>query len=328
MKRSHIINLFIFIALISWATCRYANKSYNVTERKFALDTIIEISIETKSKDYQSIIDSAFVLIEKLDSTYSYYQNNSKVWKMNHQGGDIILDNNLLAMYNLASEYFQLSSNRYNIAIGQLTDIWDFKQQIIPDNKIIEQAKTMIDFRALNVDGNVLTKPETIKLNFGSIAKGMIVDRVIEYFINNKIESGLINAGGDIRIFGKSKPIQIGIQHPRETRNEIIEILSITNKAVVTSGDYERYFIVNGQRYHHILDPLTGYPANNCVSVTVIASSAMEADALSTTLFLLDPESGLKIVNSLENTEAIIFYSDKEIIKSVKSPGFDKYIQK
>ena len=135
-----------------------------------------------------------------------------------------------------------------------------------------------------------------------------------------------MNAGGDIRIFGKNKAIKIGIQHPRKAQNEIISILNIQNSAVVTSGDYERFFMQDGKRYHHILNPQTGFPAKNAVSVTVISKNAMLADAYSTALFLMPHREAIELVEQTKDLECIIFYENNSVLQNVQSSGMKKYV--
>jgi len=174
------------------------------------------------------------------------------------------------------------------------------------------------------------------------------VDKAVEFLQKNGIKKGIVNAGGDLRIFGYKKPLEIGIQHPnaggdlrifgykkpleigiqhpRKKRNEIIAILKVKNKAVVTSGDYEQFFIIDGKRYHHILNPKTGFPAKTCVSVTVIASTALQADAFSTALFLLKPKSAIELANKTPNLEAIIYATENGSLVSYKSKNINQYL--
>ena len=326
MKRKDLINLFIFISLITWGIYRYRAKTYRFNNSRFAMDTLIEITIETKASDGDLLLDNAFDMIDTLDSIYSYYEAESYISSINSMSEDIHFNDQTIMMYRLAERFYHLSKGKYNIAIGQLTDIWDFEEGVRPDQDAIDNALTKIDFESIRMENEMFYKPEEVKLNFGSMAKGMIVDEVVDYLINNGAEKCMVNAGGDLRFLGYEKSVKIGIQHPRSERNDIIEVLNVTNQAVVTSGDYERFFMDDGVRYHHILDPETGYPATASVSVTVIADEAITADALSTTLLLLDPSDAVNLVNGVENAEAIIYYMADDSLKSMKSKNMERYI--
>jgi len=164
-----------------------------------------------------------------------------------------------------------------------------------------------------------------MKINLGSLAKGYIVDKVVEYLKQQNVISGFVNAGGDMRIFGRGKPFKIGIQHPRSESNEIIDVINVGNMSVVTSGDYERYFMKDGKRYHHIINPLTGYPSQNAISVTVISETALIADAYSTALFLLEPEQSLKLAEETDELEAVVYFIKDDKIEKLETKGFKKY---
>ena len=165
--------------------------------------------------------------------------------------------------------------------------------------------------------------PGCFSLDLGGIAKGYIVDRGLALLAQAGVENAFLNAGGDIAILGTKPdgtPWRVGIRHPRGA-DHYIAVLSMTGGAVVTSGDYERTFEAGGQRYHHILDPSTGYPAGDLTSVTITAPTATEADALSTAVFVLGPERGLALVESLPGVEAVLVTRDLEIMVSTGLVG-------
>ena len=167
-------------------------------------------------------------------------------------------------------------------------------------------------------------KDSETRLDLGGVAKGYAVDRMIATLKAGGILAGLVNAGGDIAMFGKKpgdKDWVIGLRHPRMNRTLTVETVSYT--AVATSGDYERFFMENGVRYHHILDPSTGYPARGCVSVTTWAASSMVADILSTTIFVLGAEKGLAFAESLDNVETLIFFEKNGELETVMTPGIE-----
>ncbi len=178
----------------------------------------------------------------------------------------------------------------------------------------------MVGFDKVFLEDNYLTKPVGMKLNFGAIAKGFIVDKVMQELMEDSVTKILINAGGDLRVYDKkNRKINIGIKHPRGKLSDLIAKIKIENMAVVTSGDYEQFFEIGGKRYHHILSPKTGFPIANVFSVTVIAPNTTIADALSTALFLIPPEEGIELLNNYPNSAAIIYYQKEGTLISLKS---------
>ena len=167
-----------------------------------------------------------------------------------------------------------------------------------------------------------LIKQKKVGLNFGAIAKGYAVDRAIDVLKTLGIKEALVNAGGEISVIGNDWIV--GIQHPREI-NSIIKKIKLDGFTVATSGDYEQYFEVDGNRYHHILDPKTGYPSKGLQSVTIINKSNAIADALATAVFVMGKENGIKLIESLDDTEAMIIDDEGKIFYS---SGFEKFLVK
>ena len=159
--------------------------------------------------------------------------------------------------------------------------------------------------------------PEGIKIGLGGIAKGYGVDRAMAVLMDWGIKHTVVNAGGDMKILGLNfgKSWEVAIKHPRQQQRAMATI-KVSNTCVVTSGDYERFFEVDGKRYHHIIDPRTGYPSQGCLSATIIAPDAEFADALATALCVLGPEEGLEIVESLDRVEAILVDMDGTVVPS------------
>ena len=327
MKKRDLINIIILVAVIAFGAISFKNRTYTFSDTKFLMDTIVDIKITTKNKNVEHIIDAAFELIEEYDNILSFYSEESQLWKFNNS---IIksfpMDEDLLQIYYLSKKLYQNSDSLYDISIGALSELWDFNKLHIPSEDSIKTALENIGFEKLTLEEVHLTKPEGVKVNLGSLAKGFIIDKVVEYLISEDIESGFVNAGGDMHIFGQKKPLQIGIQHPRNNKNELIGVLNIKNKAVVTSGDYERFFELDGKRYHHILNPRTGYPAEGTVSVTVVAPTALFADAYSTALFLMEPQKAIELIDRTDMLEAVIYYFEDSEIKKLESDGIKHYI--
>jgi len=327
MKKRDVVNIIILVAVIAFGAISFANRTYTLSDTKFLMDTILDIKIETKNKDTEFVIDAAFEIINEYEKVLSFYNKESQLWKFNNAiTNSMPLDEDLLQIYFLSEQLYQDSDFLYDISIGALSELWDFNKLHIPSEDSIRTAMKYVGFDKLALEGVHLTKPEGVKINLGSLAKGFIIDKVVEYLVSEGIESGFVNAGGDMRIFGQKKPLRIGIQHPRNNKNELIGVLNIKNKAVVTSGDYERFFELDGKRFHHILDPKTGYPAEGTVSVTVVAPTALFADAYSTALFLMEPDKAIELIDRTNMLEAVIFYLEDSEIKKLESEGMKYYV--
>jgi len=233
----------------------------------------------------------------------------------------------LFQLLERSLEYHELTEGKFDITLGKLVELWGFGEgaqsppRRPPPPEAIEALLTGRWLKLDREEGTVQLGPTT-ELDLGGIAKGYAVDRAIEVLQKYGVQAALVNAGGDIRVLGGrpglfgSRPFRIAIQHPRE-EGEILGIVELEGgQAIATSGDYERYFIYNGVRYHHILDPATGLPAWGCISVTVIAPTATEADALATGVFVLGPERGLALIEQLPQVEGIVVTPEGQILKS------------
>ncbi len=327
MRKRDWIHLLIILVLLGFGYFRYRQKTYQLTRSQIIMDTQVEISITSKDRNVNKVMDGVFQTIKMYEEKFSYFDVNSDLSIINNSKKVVKIDKEFYEIFSIAKDLYENSDSLYDISIGRLTDLWDFNKAIVPKNDSIIEAQKYIGFDKITFSKDSLTKPEAVKINLGSISKGYIVDRVYEYLIKHKVIEGYVNAGGNIRVFSQSKdPVRIGIRHPR-IPGDIIATIEINNQSIATSGDYERYFEQDGIRYHHIINPKTGYPDRKNISVTVIAKDAVTADVLSTTLFLMNPEKGIDLLKKYPGSEAIIYYfnENNEII-ALKSEGMKKYL--
>jgi thiamine biosynthesis lipoprotein len=326
MKKKDVLALIILFLVLSLAAYRYFNKVNSYEESRFMLDTIITLQLEDDEDNLAAVADSAFALIAKYQDELSFY-GTGLLNKINKAStNDLPMDENIYQLLSIAKQLYQQTDGSYDVTIGSVSKLWDFNAKKSPSTDSIKAALQHVGFNKLKYDQNNLFKPQKIELNLGSLAKGFIVDKVVAFLQHKNIDKAIVNAGGDMRIYGYKDNIKVGIQHPRN-RGDIIKILNMKNGAVVTSGDYERFFMEDGQRYHHILDAKTGYPSYQAVSVTVISEKAVWADALSTAIFLLPPAQAIKIIDALPNSEAIIFYKQNDEIKFKISRDMSNFLQ-
>ncbi len=218
-------------------------------------------------------------------------------------------------------EMGHLSRGAFDITYAGAGQLWKFKKRpfTIPDPVAIENALQNVGYQRVKVDigDATVSLPQKAKIGLGGIAKGYGVDRAMAVLMDYGVKHAVVNAGGDMKLLGLNfgKPWEVAIKHPRK-REVAMATVNVSNTCIVTSGDYERFFEIDGQRYHHIIDPRTGYPGEGCLSATVIAPDAEYADALATALAVLGPTEGLKIVESLDRVEAILVDLDGTVIAS------------
>ncbi len=328
MKRKEILQLALLIAIIAFAAWRYMTRTYETKRSEILLDTFVEVSIRTKDKTPDALIDSTFSLMRGYEDRLSYYKEGSEIERINLSDTTrFVITEDVRSMLAMGKDLYARTDSLYDLSIGELSDLWDFDKGIVPDSAAILEAQRHVGFDKLEISDSELIKPVGYKINLGSVAKGYIIDRAVEFLQSQGVLSGYINAGGDIRYFGDTGTMRVGIRHPRD-REDVIAVLNLKECAVVTSGDYERFFILDDQRYHHIIDPKTGYPAQNTISVTVIAPNATLADALSTAMFLLGPEDAIELAKSYPDVNAIIYYQNGEEIISMRTMGVKDILEK
>nr|WP_235828880.1 FAD:protein FMN transferase [Anaerosacchariphilus polymeriproducens] len=280
------------------------------------------ISNRVFGKHVDEVLLAAFQEVERLEGMLSRFISNSEISKMNHLSG--------IGYQQVSSETYELLSNGVNfsklsngcfdITIGPLVDFWrqSKSNRTQPNHYELKSILPLVNFIDIEFDEckkTVALKKAGQSIDIGGIGKGYAADKVIEVFKKYGMESGFTNFGGNVAVMGvkpDNSPWNIGIRHPRK-ENSIIGVVSVTDKSVVTSGDYQRYFIDNkGNRYHHILNPCTGYPSESgLISVTVLADSSMEADALSTIIFISGLSNVKKYLNVFPGIEVILI--DKEL---------------
>ena len=215
----------------------------------------------------------------------------------------------------------ELTGGAFDVTYAGAGKLWDFKADppVVPDAAAIRAALANVDYRRVRVDleASTVDLPAGMRLGLGGIAKGYGVDRAMAVFLEHGIEHGMVSAGGDLKVLGRKfgELWTIAVRHPRD-RERVLATLPVSNTCVMTSGDYERFFDLDGVRYHHILDPRTGRPATGCMSATVVAQDAAFADALATAMCVMGPDQGLALIESLPRVEALLVSMDGRTLSS------------
>lgn len=298
-----------------------------IVSTDFSMNTIITITVYDRSRAKgEASIRKAFDEIERIEHVLEPLKGDGDLKRINAGPAGVWWEMNpdIRAVLERSGHFHDLTGGAFDPTIGPVKWLWDFENGgKIPDPGELAGALRLVDLGKVEIRGNRFRFAEQgMKLDFGGIAKGYAVDRMAEVLRRNGIKSALVNAGGNIITIGRkpgNKEWTIGVRHPR--KDDAILVEPAPRIAVATSGDYERFFIENGVRYHHILDPKTGRPVQRCISATVWTDTAIDADALSTAIFVLGPEKGVELAKRLGNVETLIFYEKDGRLETAMSPG-------
>lgn len=278
------------------------------------MGTLVTISVVSEQESLATTaMDRAFQVLQNIENQASRRIPTSLTSKINRAAGygDVPVSPDFLEIIKKAIEYSKLTHGAFDITIGAVTDLYHFEDGGggLPAPEAIRQRLPLVGYQNIHLDEvhrAVGLSRSGALIDLGGIAKGFGVNQAVKSLKADGISAGIVNAGGDIRVFGYKpghKLWNIGIQHPRQS-DKVIASLAITDKSIVTSGDYERFFMKDNIRYHHILDPKTGQPARGCQSVTIVSDTA--TDAMSAGVFVLGPEKGMALIKSLPGIEGII----------------------
>jgi thiamine biosynthesis lipoprotein len=270
---------------------------------------------------------------ERLEKNLSCFMSGSEISRINRSAGmkSEKLSSDAYEVLSRAAKFSSCCQGLFDVTIGPLVNLWDYKNASeIPDEARIRQVLPLVNNADLILDPCGKTaglQKAGQSVDLGGIGKGFASDKFLEVFRKSGVSSAFTNIGGNVAALGTKpdgSPWRVGIRHPRQ-ENRLIGAVSVADKAVVTSGDYQRYFVDSkGKRRHHILDPTTGYPSESgLVSVTIVADSATAADALSTILFVAGMKTGLELLRSFPGTEAILV--DTELLIHVTQGLKDRF---
>ncbi|MBK7631706.1 MAG: FAD:protein FMN transferase [Ignavibacteriales bacterium] len=301
------------------------NETKTIKYTQILLGTVVDIQVrDDDEKKAEDAITQAFAEVKRIDDLFTTYNEESPVWKINYSTDSIIsVDPEIFSLIVLCDSITKISDGCFDVSLDDLTKTWGFDSDNphLPSQSEIDSALIKSGWQKIKAVGNnQVIKTGIVGLNFGAIAKGYAVDKAMNVLRKSGLKEALVNAGGEISALGNNWVV--GIQHPRET-NSIIKKLKLNNYTVATSGDYEQYFEKDGIRYHHILDPKTGYPSKGLQSVTIISKSNAFADALATAVFVMGKNQGMKLIESLIDTEGMIIDSEGKIFYST---GFKKFL--
>jgi thiamine biosynthesis lipoprotein len=306
-----------------------ATRDQIIKDERYLMGTswLVQISLGTGEADAQAseAIEAVFSELSRIDNLMSEWKETSPVSSVNKAAGaePVPVPLELLDLIERAKRFSQETEGAFDITWRGLAHLWHFDESFtVPGQHAIESALELVDYRKITIEGARVGLSSTgMALGLGGIAKGYAIDQAAKVLREHDFQDFLVNGGGDVLVAGYrgGRPWRIGVRAPRGRWNQLVARIEISGGAVVTSGDYERFRIVDGVRYHHIIDPRTGRPANACQSVTVVAPSAETADVLATAVFVLGPAKGLQLISARKDTEALVIDSAGEF---QMSPGF------
>ncbi len=325
-QRKLLLTLFIIAAAAAlgtagthWLASGENTQQDTVEDTRFLMDTTVDVRV--MGHDAQRALEKAYAEMDRVESVFSRHRDDSDIGRINeHSGQWVEVSREAMELLQKGIDFGDLTDGSFDVTIGALVSLWDVGsgERRIPSHEEIEAAKELVDYRtvALDWEANKVRIPEGAVLDLGGIAKGYAVDRGSAVLREEGIEHGLINAGGDVSVIGTregpDQPWRVGIQDPAQT-NQVLGVAELIDTTIVTSGDYQRYFEKDGTRFHHIIDPETGWPADQVTSVTVVAPTAVVGDALSTALFVKGKAESQELLETFDDVNAIIVDKDGAI---------------
>lgn len=332
MRKSKCLLGISILFILSLSACSKVNTSKPYEQSFITMDTPMKLT--AYGQNAKKAVDESVQRLTELNNMASSNISTSDISKINNSAGKdfVKVHPEIIKMIITSQKYSELSGGKWDITVGPLINLWGIgtDKERIPSDIEIKSTLPLIGFNKIFINENensIMLKESGMAVDLGGIAKGFAVDQVLSIYKKYNIKDGLINLGSSsIYALGRSEvrhPWSIGIKHPRnDSAGNYIGIIKLSDESLSTSGDYERYFIKDGKRYHHILDPSTGYPVNNGImSVTVIVGdnaidSGMLADILSLTVFELGPEKGIKFIDNIPNAACEVTATDYKIYTS------------
>lgn len=324
------LSILALLMILLLSSCRDTLSSPH-SETHFALGTTCTLTVYRKSDI--SALETAFQAIDNVERLMSVNLEDSEIAALNRAAGQqaVSLSSDSMELLSSARRYAELSRGAFDPTVGPLASLWGIgtEEARIPENEEIGDALELVDYQDLKLYPDVskaYLKREGMRADLGAIAKGFAADQVVAALEAAGVQYAMINLGGNVFAMGErmgNGPWRIGVQNPDKERGKYLAVAQVENEAVVTSGKYERFFIEEGQRYHHILSTLDGYPIENGIaSVSIVDRNSTRADAFSTLLFALGLERGLDLAMETPFLKAVFVMEDGSIYTSEDPRGW------
>lgn len=307
------ITRLIILALLL-LPCNQASSSQGwLKDEQIIMGTLVRVELAHENDESgRAAIAAAMEEMRRIDRLMSPYREDSELSRVNREaaGKPVPIGQDMVEVIDRARKFSEMTNGAFDITFASVGYLYDYAGKRLPSDKEIRQRLPAINYRHINLDRARRTlhfaRPG-VRIDLGGIAKGYAVDNAIAILRARGVTHALVTAGGDSRLLGDraGRPWRIGIRDPRN-RDGTVTVLPLVNAAISTSGDYERYFERDGVRHHHILNPRTGKSATGMRSVSIVGPDAMTTDGLSTSVFVMGMERGLRLVESLPGIEAVL----------------------
>lgn len=326
--------LLVFVTVaVSFTSCK-RDEIRPHSRQSTAMETYVSVTTydgNLSQHDAYALIDSAFAEVNRIEHVMTDYSESSEIGTINRKAGadTVSVSDEVVSLLQASLSFSQQSAGAFDVSIGAIVKAWDFlsSEPEVPSRSKIRMVLRLTGFKNVMVEGTkVFLTEKGMRLDLGGIAKGYAVDRAVEILKRNGVKHAIVDIGGNLGVWWEgtrgvdSTVAEILVRHPRKD-GKYFGSLKVGTAGVSTSGDYQRYFFHDGVRYHHIIDPATGYPARDVVSVTIIANDALNADALSTLVFVLGREKGMNFIKDREGVEGIIVWEEEGVLHHELSPG-------
>jgi thiamine biosynthesis lipoprotein len=331
MKKKYVVALVSMLVLITLVAC--GTKKEKVLrdpyqDKQFLLGTYVQVKVYDEGK--KSAIKPAMKLIKKLgDEMEVNDPGTSEIDKVNNAAGvkPVVIDKTMYRLVKKAYSFSAMSNGQFDLAIGPITQLWHigFDDARKPKQSEIDTALKLVNYKDVilnDKDHSVFLKKKGMQLDLGAIGKGFITDEVADLLKARGVTTAIIDLGGNVYVMGHSPrgattPWTVGIQDPNKARNTVVGYIPGVNKSFVTSGIYERYLKVDGETYHHLMNPQTGYPFQNDIAgVTIVSDKSVDGDGWSTTIFAMGVQKGLAFIEQQKGVEAIFITRDNKVYKT------------
>ena len=323
-KNKKIVFLIVLVVLLLFLTgCTNNSEELPQAEDNvFLMDTLVQM--RAHGENAEIAVEKSMARIREIENLMSKTIESSDIYKLNNNPGEEIeIDKESMTVLKRAKEYAELTEGDFDPTIGALVELWGIGSEdaVVPTESEVEQVLNNVDYQYLKLGESYaeITKAG-VNLDLGGIAKGYAAEEVKKVVQEYDVEHAFVNLGGNVLVIGDKvdgSPWKIGIQDPRAGRGNVMAVIDAVDLTIVTSGNYERYFKEDGKLYHHILDPQTGYPAdNNLLSVSIISKNSFDADALSTAVYVMGLEKGMEFIESMENIDVMFITKELDVYLS------------
>ncbi len=317
-----LITLFCLLASLLSGCNKAEDSTTSITDTQFKFNTIMTITIYGYTD--QNIFKEVWSKFDEMEKSFSANIDESDVTRFNNSKSTapIEMPRDILNMLDKALPYSKKTEGKFDPTIEPIVRLWGISTDTprVPKQSELDTALAHVGYEHLKLDlinGTLQKDDPDVRIDLGAIAKGYAADQIASLLKSKGIDRAILNLGGNIFALGSKTsqtPWNVGVQDPMEPSGEVLATIKVTNKSVVTSGTYERYFEQDGKRYHHILSPFDGYPIDNeLLSVSILSNQSIDGDILSTSTYSLGLKNGQALINHLEGVAAIFVTNDKKI---------------